>query len=154
MVRPGILVYGYEPSPLRTLGVEPVMRLASRISFVKEARAGEAISYGLTWRASADTTIATVPIGYGDGYRRSLSNRAAVRVGGADRPVVGRICMDQTMVDLGPCARSKEGDEVILFGEREGEAMPAEALCALLDTIPYELTCMVAARVPRVYIED
>jgi alanine racemase len=154
MVRPGILVYGYEPSPLRRLGVEPVMRLASRISFVKEVRAGEALSYGLAWRAGVDTTVATLPIGYGDGYRRSLSNRAAVRVGGADRPVVGRICMDQTLVDLGPGAKGKEGDEAILFGERDGEGIAGEALCALLDTIPYELTCMVAARVPRVYVED
>jgi alanine racemase len=154
MVRPGILVYGYEPSPWRKIGVEPVMRLVSSICFVKKTRAGEGISYGQTWRTSVDTTIATIPVGYGDGYSRSLSNRALVRIGGADRPVVGRICMDQTMVDLGPGADAREGDEALLFGERRGEAMPGEALCELLDTIPYELTCMVSGRVPRVYVED
>jgi alanine racemase len=154
MVRPGILVYGYEPSPWRKVGVEPVMRLVAGISFVKEARAGEGISYGLTWRAPADTVIATIPIGYGDGYSRALSNRALVRIGGADRPVVGRICMDQTMVDLGPGAKAGEGDEAILFGTKGGHGIPGEALCELLGTIPYELTCMVGARVPRVYVED
>jgi alanine racemase len=154
MVRPGILVYGYEPSPWRKVGVEPVMRLVSRISFVKKVRAGEGLSYGLTWRASVDTTVATLPIGYGDGYSRSLSNRAQAWVGRAKAPIVGRICMDQTMVDLGPEGEAAEGDEVILFGLRNGEGMPGETLCELLGTIPYELTCMVGSRVPRVYVEE
>ncbi len=154
MVRPGILVYGYEPSPWKKVGVEPVMRLVARLSFIKAVRAGEGISYGLTWRAPADTIVATFPLGYGDGYCRALSNRARVRVGGADRPVVGRICMDQTMVDLGPGSKAGEGDEAILFGAKDGEGMPGEKLCEILDTIPYELTCMVAPRVPRVYVED
>jgi alanine racemase len=121
---------------------------------VKRVRAGEGVSYGLTWRPAADTGVATLPIGYGDGYSRSLSNRARVLIGGASRPVVGRICMDQTMVDLGPDAGAAEGDEAILFGERSGEGIPGEELCGLLGTIPYELTCMVGGRVPRVYVED
>ncbi len=154
MVRPGIFVYGYEPSPLGTAGVEPVMRLASRISFVKKVPRGEGLSYGLTWRAVTETTVATLPIGYGDGYSRSLSNRAQVWVGHRSAPIAGRICMDQTMLDLGPGAEAIEGDEVILFGEKDGEGMPGERICELLDTIPYELTCMVGARVPRVYVED
>ena len=154
MVRPGILVYGYEPSPWRKVGVEPVMRLSARISYVKRARAGEGISYGLTWRAPADTTVATIPIGYGDGYSRALSNKAMVRIGGADRPLVGRICMDQSMVDLGPEAKASEGDEVILFGEKDGEGIAGETLCEILGTIPYELTCMVGSRIPRIYVED
>ena len=154
MVRPGIFVYGYEPSPLGTAGVEPVMRLASRISFVKKVPRGEGLSYGLTWRAATETTVATLPIGYGDGYSRSLSNRAQVWVGHRSAPIAGRICMDQTMLDLGPGAEAIEGDEVILFGEKDGEGMPGERICELLDTIPYELTCMVGARVPRVYVED
>jgi alanine racemase len=154
MVRPGILVYGYEPSPWRKVGVEPVMRLTARISYVKRVRAGEGISYGLTWRAPVDTTVATIPIGYGDGYSRALSNRAMVRLGGADRPLVGRICMDQSMVDLGPEAKASEGDEVILFGEKDGEGIAGEALCEILGTIPYELTCMVGSRIPRIYVED
>ncbi|MGA2547887.1 MAG: alanine racemase [Rectinemataceae bacterium] len=154
MARPGILVYGYEPSPWMKIGVEPVMRLASRISFVKKVRAGEGLSYGLTWRASVDTTVATLPIGYGDGYSRSLSNRAQAWVGRAKAPIVGRICMDQTMIDLGPEREAAEGDEVVLFGLRNGEGMPGETLCELLGTIPYELTCMVGSRVPRVYVEE
>jgi len=154
MVRPGIFVYGYEPSPLGTAGVEPVMRLASRISFVKKVPRGEGLSYGLTWRAATETTVATLPIGYGDGYSRSLSNRAQVWVGHRSAPIAGRICMDQTMLDLGPGTEAVEGDEVILFGEKDGEGMPGERICELLDTIPYELTCMVGARVPRVYVED
>jgi alanine racemase len=154
MVRPGILVYGYEPSPWRKVGVEPVMRLCARLSFVKEVRAGEGVSYGLAWRAPVDTMVGTIPIGYGDGYSRALSNRASVWVGGAARPVAGRICMDQTMVDLGPGATAREGDEAILFGAKDGEGIPGETICELLGTIPYELTCMVASRVPRVYVED
>lgn len=154
MVRPGILVYGYEPSPWKRVGVEPVMRLVTRISFVKEIRAGEGVSYGLTWRAGADTTIATLPIGYGDGYSRSLSNKAPVWIGRSSARVVGRVCMDQTMVDLGPGAKAREGDEAVLFGEGSGGGVSGEALCELVGTIPYELTCMVTGRVPRVYVED
>jgi alanine racemase len=154
MVRPGILVYGYEPSPWKKTGVEPVMRLASRVSFVKEVRAGEGVSYGLAWKAPRDTTVATVPLGYGDGYARALSNKASMWVGGAPRPIAGRICMDQTMLDLGPGGTAREGDEVLVFGERAGAGIPGESLCEILGIIPYELTCMVGARVPRVYVED
>jgi alanine racemase len=154
MVRPGILVYGYEPLTWKKVGVEPVMRLATRLSFVKRLAKGESVSYGRTWSAPVDTVVGTLPIGYGDGYSRSLSNRARVWVGGSARPIVGRICMDQTMVDLGPGSRAAEGDEVVLFGAREGALIDGEELCSLLGTIPYELTCMVGARVPRVYVED
>ncbi|HET7838640.1 MAG TPA: alanine racemase [Rectinemataceae bacterium] len=153
MVRPGILLYGYEPTPLRTIGFEPVMRLMSRVAFLKEVRSGAGVSYGRIWIAPAATRIATIPIGYGDGYSRSLSNRAEVHIGGARHPVVGRVCMDQIMVDLGS-AQAREGDEVVLFGERAGGGLPAELLCGLLGTIPYELTCMVSARVPRIYVEE
>jgi alanine racemase len=154
MVRPGIMVYGYEPCPWKRSGVEPVMRLMSRVAFVKDLGAGEGVSYGATWRAPADTRIATVPIGYGDGYNRALSNRASMWVAGAARPVAGRVCMDQTMLDLGPGSTASEGDEVLVFGERDGARISGEALCETLGTIPYELTCAVGARVPRVYVED
>lgn len=154
MVRPGIFVYGYEPSPWRKVGLEPVMRLVSSLSFVKTVEAGDGVSYGRTWKAAAGTTIATVPLGYGDGYSRSLSNRASMWTGGAAHPVRGRVCMDQTMLDLGPGSKSREGDEVIVFGMKGSEGIRGEELCAMLDTIPYELTCLVGARVPRVYVED
>jgi len=137
MFRPGIFLYGYEPSPEAHVGLEPVMRLASRIAYVKTVRRGARVSYGGTWTAPRDTRIATVPIGYGDGYSRSLSNRGEVVVAGRRVPIVGRICMDQLMVDLGPGASEVEGEEVLLFGERDGWRMPGEELCALLDTIPY-----------------
>jgi alanine racemase len=154
MVRPGILVYGYEPSPWRRVGVEPVMRLVSRISFVKSLCAGEGVSYGRTWKAKADTTIATVPVGYGDGYYRALSNKASMWADGAARLVAGRVCMDQTMIDLGPGSKAREGDEVVIFGIKDGAGIPGESLCEILDTIPYELTCAVGSRVPRVYVEE
>jgi alanine racemase len=154
MVRPGILVYGYEPAPPARVGLEPVMRLVSEISYVKTVRAGARVSYGGTWTAARDTRVATVPIGYGDGYSRSLSGRGEVSVAGRRAAIAGRICMDQLMVDLGPEAAEAEGEEVLLFGERDGVRMPGEELCELLGTIPYELTCMVSARVPRVYVED
>jgi alanine racemase len=154
MVRPGIFVYGYEPSPWRKIGLEPVMRLVSKLSFVKALGAGEGVSYGRTWKASVDTTIATVPLGYGDGYSRALSNKASMWTGGAAHSVRGRVCMDQTMLDLGPHSQSREGDEVIVFGMRGGKGIPGESLCEILGTIPYELTCAVGARVPRVYVED
>jgi len=154
MVRPGIMVYGYEPCPWKRAGVEPVMRLVSRISFVKGISAGEGLSYGLAWRAKADTMIATVPLGYGDGYCRALSNRASMWTSGSAVPVVGRICMDQAMLDVGPTSSAREGDEVVVFGVKGGVGIPGEALCEILGTIPYELTCAVAARVPRVYVEE
>jgi alanine racemase len=154
MVRPGIMVYGYEPCPWKRSGVEPVMRLVSRISFVKDLGAGESVSYGATWRAGSGTRIATVPVGYGDGYSRALSNKASMWADGAPRPVAGRVCMDQTMLDLGPGSKAREGDEVLVFGVKNGAAIAGETLCEVLGTIPYELTCAVGARVPRVYVED
>jgi alanine racemase len=154
MVRPGIMVYGYEPCPWKQAGVEPVMRLVSRVSFVKSLGKGESVSYGATWKARGDTRIATVPIGYGDGYSRAFSNKASMWADGAARPVVGRVCMDQTMVDLGPGSKADEGDEVLVFGVKGDAKIPGEELCEILGTIPYELTCAVGARVPRCYVED
>ncbi len=154
MVRPGIFLYGYEVSEKATIGLEPVMRLVSRIAFAKTVRAGARVSYGGIWTAPEDTRVATVPIGYGDGYSRSLSNRGAALVAGRRVPIVGRICMDQLMVDLGPGGREGVGEEVLLFGERDGRSLPGEELCELMGTIPYELTCMISERVPRVYVED
>jgi alanine racemase len=154
LVRPGLLLYGYEPSPERLVGVEPVMRLMTRVSYFKSVRSGATVSYGATWRAQGDTRIATIPIGYGDGYSRSLSGKGEVIIRGRRLPIVGRVCMDQAMVDLGPDGEAFNGDEVLLFGRRGDDYLPAEFLCGRMDTIPYELTCMVSARVPRVYVED
>lgn len=154
LVRPGLLLYGYEPSPLTSLGLDPVMRLMSRVSYFKSVKAGVGVSYGRTWIAPRDTRIATVPLGYGDGYSRALSNKAEVIIRGKRLPVVGRICMDQLMVDLGPEGEAYNGDEVLLFGRKGGDWLPAELLCERLGTIPYELTSMINTRVPRIYVED
>ncbi len=154
MVRPGIFLYGYEAAEDAPAGLEPVMRLVSRISFAKTVRAGARVSYGGTWTAPRDTRVATIPVGYGDGYSRSLSNRGAVLVAGRRVPIAGRICMDQFMVDLGPEGREDVGEEALLFGEKGGLSLPGTELCELMGTIPYELTCLVSERVPRVYVED
>ena len=170
MIRPGILTYGYYPSTLqkRSVEVHPVMELVSELSFVKDVFEGESVSYGRTWIASRHTRVGTVTIGYGDGYMRALSNKAEVFVGGRRCPIVGTICMDQLMVDLGPESADRVGDEVILFGPGTGlsgqdgdtsediSSRPPDAieLAALAGTIPYEILTNVNKRVPRVYLED
>lgn len=152
MVRPGLLAYGYYPSreQKRVIPVRPVMELRSKVVLIKRVPAGTRISYGLTWKATRDTDIGTVPIGYGDGYSRLLSNRAEVLIGEHRYPIAGRVCMDQIMVDLGTSGAVKRYDDVVLFGPQAG-APTAEELAELCGTIPYEVTCAVSKRVPRVY---
>ena len=152
MVRPGILAYGYYPSGEqdRRLPVRPVMKLVSKVVFLKRVEEGTPISYGMTYRCPAETVIATIPVGYGDGYFRVFSNRATVSIGGTRYPVVGRVCMDQLMVDLGPSPDVRLYDEVVLFGA-DDDAPTAEELANLADTIPYEITCAISKRVPRIY---
>lgn len=149
MVRPGILCYGLYPSQdmPRKLDVRPAMTLKTAIMFVKRVRKGTGLSYGLTYRPERDTTIATIPIGYADGYPRSLSNTARVIIAGRHYPVVGRICMDQTLIDLGDDAYPV-GQEVILFGP---DSITAATVASWGATIPYEVTCEMSRRVPRMY---
>jgi alanine racemase len=161
MVRVGIALYGYagDSSPLPQPGLRPVMELTTRVGFVKEVEPGSAISYGMTWRAKRRTCIATLAAGYGDGYSRLLSNKAEVWVGGRRCPVVGRVCMDQCMVDLGPGSGVRCGDPVTLFGPRPPGARPGDGppdaaeIAGLMGTIPYEVTCLVTRRVPRIALE-
>ncbi|HPC47363.1 MAG TPA: alanine racemase, partial [Deltaproteobacteria bacterium] len=152
MVRPGILCYGLYPSENtpRKLDVRPAMTLKTAIMFVKRVKKGTGLSYGLTYRAPRDTTVATLPIGYADGYPRSLSNRAHVLIDGRRYPVVGRVCMDQTLVDLGDDTYPV-GQEVVLFGP---EAVTADTVASWCGTIPYEITCEMSRRVPRMYSGD
>ena len=154
MVRPGICLYGYYPDAgmARAVPFKPVMELVSRISFLKMVKKGSSVSYGRTWYSPRDTWIATVPVGYGDGYYRLLSNKGRVIIGGKSYPITGRICMDQFMVDLGPRTDVKLHDKVILFGPSEG-AMTAEDIAVMTGTIPYEVTCNVNKRVPRDFKE-
>lgn len=152
MVRPGVMVYGYYPDPqaVRSIDLRPAMELRSRVTFVKRIRAGETVGYGRTWAASEDTWIATVTLGYADGYSRKLSNAGRMSIRGRSYPVVGRVCMDQTMLDLGPLPPEVEvGDEVVAMG---GPAMGVEETAAVMDTIPYEVTCLVTSRVVRRYV--
>ena len=149
MVRPGIALYGVGADAKR-LDLRPVMRLKSSISTIKTFDPDTDISYGRTFRTTARTRIGVLPIGYADGFFRGLSNRMSVVTDQGPAPQRGRICMDMCMVDLTDLPDVKVGDTVEIFGSRQ----KVDDLAALLDTIPYELTCAVSRRVPRVYLED
>ena len=153
MVRPGIMAYGYRPDPTtpQTMTLTPALTWTSRVSFVKRVPEGTPIGYGMTWHAPRDTWIGTVPIGYGDGFSRALGGRGQLIVGARAYPVIGRVCMDQSMIDLGPRTSVRVGDDVTVIGE-DGECRyGADDMAAALGTIPYEITCRIDARVPRGY---
>ena len=155
MVRPGIAVYGLAPVPDRgDLGLVPAMTLKSVVVLVRSVAAGDAVSYGGTWVAGRDTTVALLPIGYADGVPRALSGRFQVLINGRCRPSVGRVCMDQFVVDLGPGpADVAEGDEAVLFGPgRRGEPT-AQDWADALGTIHYEVVTGLHGRVGRAYLE-
>jgi alanine racemase len=153
MVRPGILLYGYNISGINAppLQVEPVMELKTHVGVIKQVKKGEAVSYGRTWVASRDTEIAVLPIGYADGLPRLVSNNWQVIITGKTYPLVGNICMDQCMVDLGPATQVRRWDEAVVFG---GPAPSAAILAERVGTIPYEIICNINKRVPRIYKEQ
>ncbi|MFT4297377.1 MAG: alanine racemase [Micropruina sp.] len=155
MVRPGIMIYGSLPDPdaERTVELRPGLELTTAISFLKPVAAGETVGYGRTWTAPRDSWIATIPVGYGDGYSRLLSNRGRVLIGGRPYPIVGRVCMDQTMVDLGPEPVAALGDEVVLIGRRGEAEITVAEVADLMGTIPYEVTCLITGRVTRDYVQ-
>jgi alanine racemase len=150
MVRPGITAYGYRPSKNCNLTVKliPSMTFKSCVIFIKRVKKDTPLSYGLTYRTKSDTNIATLPVGYGDGYSRFLSNKANVIIRGKTYTVAGRVCMDQVLVDLGN-DEYPLGEEVILFGK---ETITAETIAELTETIPYEVTCGISKRVQRIYL--
>jgi len=156
MVRPGILFYGVYPSPdvQRTVEVKPALAWKSRVVYFKVTLPGHPVSYGSTWQSDHDVRIVTVPVGYGDGYFRKMSNKAQVVIHGKRYPQVGRVCMDQIMVNIeGDSAFN--GDEVILIGEAEnGERVTVEELAEWADTIPYEILTNINTRVPRIYFVE
>ena len=155
MVRPGIMVYGSYPDPATSHAhsLEPVARWTSRLTFIKQVRAGESVGYGRTWTAPHDTWVGTVAVGYGDGYSRLLSNRGRMLIEGNSHPIVGRVCMDQTMIDLGPeHPAARVGDEVVLMGDSGQERITVEEIADLMGTISYEVTCLISDRVPRRHI--
>jgi alanine racemase len=158
MVRPGILLYGYKTveetedfcrqNSFQPIQAQPVMELRTTVVLIKKVKKGESVSYGRTWTAKEDTSIAVLPVGYADGFPRLLINKWQVVIGGKSYPLAGRICMDQCCVDLGVQTDVNRWDEAVIFG---GCAPDAAALAAAAGTIPYEITCNINKRVPRIY---
>lgn len=156
-VRPGIILYGYYPSEevhKEKLPLKPVMTLKTNIVHIKKVRSGEYISYGRKFKCERDSVIATIPVGYADGYTRLMYPKAKVIINDKFAPVVGRICMDQCMVDITDLEGVELGDEVILMGESEHLRFNADDIADILGTINYEIVCMISKRVPRVYIKN
>lgn len=157
MVRPGIILYGLSPSEeveKSILQLEPALSLHSHVIYVKELEAGESVSYGGTFTAKEKMRIATIPAGYGDGYPRMLSGKGYVLIHGKKAPVLGRICMDQFMVDVSGIPEVKEMDPVVLLGKDGEEELTAEYLGKVSGRFHYELVCDLGRRIPRIYIRD
>ncbi|MCH5191618.1 MAG: alanine racemase [Oscillospiraceae bacterium] len=156
MVRLGVMMYGLYPSEEmnREYKLYPAMEFKSSISFIKDAPKGFTVSYGSTFTTEKATKIATVPVGYGDGYPRYLSNKGEVIIKGVRCPIIGRICMDQFMVDISALPNAVVGDEVTLIGTDGNETITVEDLSDPVYRFNYEFCCLIAGRVPRVYIKN
>ena len=156
LVRFGIMLYGLKPDRSLVLPVKltPVMDLKAAVSYVKPVKAGSFISYGRTYRADKDIIAATIPIGYADGYSRSLSGKGYVLINGRKAPIIGRICMDQLMADVTDIKGVREGTEVTLMGTEGSETITADDLAGLCGTIGYEIICGISKRIPRVIYRD
>lgn len=150
LVRPGLLLYGIEPTDQtsKTITVEPLLSWRSEVIYFKVVEAGSPVSYGGTWAPEHSTRVVTLPVGYADGYRRALSNRAQVLIKGSRHNVVGRVCMDQTMIDIGT-ASAYNGDQVVLVGSDGNQQITIRDLALWSDTVPYEILTSITARVPR-----
>lgn len=154
MVRPGVILYGMYPSDevdKSRLNLIPAMTLKSRITFVKEVEPGRGVSYGKEYITDRATKIATVPIGYADGYLRKIAKEGKMIVKGVKVPIIGRICMDQCMIDVSNVHNIERGDEAIIFGS---EGITIDDLASWLDTINYEVSCVIGKRIPRIYTKD
>ena len=157
LVRPGLAVYGISPFTEKnriSVSLRPALSLKSRICFLKKVAKGRRISYGGTYCAKQETVIATLPIGYADGYNRLLSNKGEVLVRGVRAPIAGRVCMDQLMVDVGHIPGVQIADDVTLIGRQGKEEITASDISAHCKTIPYEVLCWLSSRVPRVYVGE
>ena len=155
MVRPGIAIYGYQPSDdMQTrLPLRPALRLTAQLMQIKTMPAGSRCGYGLTYQFKHDTPVGLVPVGYADGYLRSLSNRATMRIDGCDVPIRGRVSMDQTIIDLTDAPNARVGDEVEIISPDPANTHSLENLARLAGTIPYELSCRLGRRVRRNLID-
>jgi len=153
MVRPGIMLYGCHPCDRRPNDptLAPALRFRTVVSHLKDLPAGGSVSYGRTFVAPHDLRIATLPVGYADGLARLLSGQGQVLIGGQRVPIVGRVCMDMTMVDVTGVPDVRVGDEAVLIGRQDAEEITADEVAALTGTISYEVLCRIGARVPRVY---
>lgn len=157
VVRAGITLYGLWPSnevDKTIINLKPVLSLKSKIVYIKEIEAGTSVSYGGTFTAGKITRVATIPVGYGDGYPRSLSNKGYVLIHGKKAPILGRVCMDQFMVDVSDITEAKELDEVTLVGESEGARLTVEEVGGISGRFNYEFVCDLGKRIPRVYIKN
>jgi alanine racemase len=154
MVRLGIAVYGYPPSRFVSQGLpwEPVLTFMTRIAQMKKVPQGGTVSYGCTYVAPRDIMVATLPVGYADGYNRLLSNQGEVLIRGTRAPVIGRVCMDMIMVDVTDVGGVQEGEEVVLLGRQGDQAVLADEWAAHVGTITYEILCNISKRVPRTYL--
>ncbi|MCR4437154.1 MAG: alanine racemase [Clostridiales bacterium] len=157
MVRPGIIQYGLYPSDQVDKGkidLKPAMTLKANVILVKDVEKNTSISYGRIFTTARDSKIATIPIGYADGYTRLLSTKARVLINGESAPVVGKICMDQCMIDITDLTKEVNvGDEVVLFGEQGGARIPVEEVASMIGTVNYEVVCIIGKRIPRVYLK-
>jgi alanine racemase len=154
LVRPGIMLYGYHPRGTRRPEdpvLRPALRLRTAITQVKDVPAGSSISYGRTFVAPHDMRIATIPIGYADGLARPLSNCGQVLIAASRVPIVGRVCMDMTMVDVSSLPDVRLGDEAVLIGRQGDDEITADEVADLSGTISYEVLCRIGPRVPRLY---
>lgn len=153
LVRPGIMIYGLSPANNRprSWGLRPALRLVTKVIFLKTVGAGTHISYGCTYTTKKRTRIATLPIGYADGYSRLLSSRGQVLIGGQRAPIVGRVCMDMLMVDVSHISGVKEGEEAVLYGCQGQEEITVEEVARLAQTVNYEIICSLGKRVPKFY---
>lgn len=156
MVRSGIITYGLYPSEevkKENLPLVPAMQIKSHVSFVKSVGANFTVSYGSTYKTEKETVIATVPVGYADGYPRALSNKGYVLIHGQKAPVLGRVCMDQMMLDVTNIPNVQRGDQVVLIGRDGEETITMEDVANLAGSFNYELSCSISKRVPHVYEE-
>ncbi len=156
LIRPGIILYGYSPSNGLELKFEQrnVMSVKSAVSMIKTINAGDSVSYGRTFTADKDMTVATIPIGYADGYPRAMSNRGFVLINGQKAPIVGRVCMDQLTVDVSDIKNVQLGSVVTVVGSDGEYSITFDDIAEISNTISYEIMCNVSIRMPRVYIKD
>ncbi len=160
MVRPGVMLYGLYPSEEvkkeaeKKIILRPAMALKASIVQIKKVPAGVPVSYGRSYVTNRDTVVGTIPIGYADGYSRMLTHKAKMIVGNQVVPVIGKICMDYCMIDVTDVKDIKVGDEVMVFGRKEGVDISIEQIAVAMGTINYEVVCIVGKRVPRVYIQN